>query len=232
MGGRHFMSNVETSSSGAEADGDSRDESRSADVLRRVQDDSRGGSESRGAREEKHGARGESGNADVSRGVPAESQGGRGMREGSHGDGDSRGGSGARGENRDGDRGDSRNAGEKNRGVSGARASVESFAPDIAPSVGAGEVAARIGGSGRRRPLPPKLYRIGEVVAYSGVSRQTIHNYTTMGLLQESRWTEGGHRLYDESVFDRLDRIGDLKSHHKSLREIRDHFDQSDRQDG
>ena len=41
--------------------------------------------------------------------------------------------------------------------------------------------------TGRQRP--PKLYRIGEVVDYSGVSRQTIHNYATMGLIRESRWT-------------------------------------------
>lgn len=37
---------------------------------------------------------------------------------------------------------------------------------------------------GTSREKPPKLYRIGEVVDYSGVSRQTIHNYTTMGLLR------------------------------------------------
>ena len=74
------------------------------------------------------------------------------------------------------------------------------------------------------RPRPPKLYRIGEVVEYSGVSRQTIHNYTTMGLLVESRWTNGGHRLYDESVFERLDQIADLKKQHKSMEHIREHF--------
>ena len=77
---------------------------------------------------------------------------------------------------------------------------------------------------GLRRPRPPKLYRIGEVVEYSGMSRQTIHNYTTMGLLQESRWTPGGHRLYDESVFERLDLIGDLKAQNKSLEAIRQFF--------
>lgn len=81
----------------------------------------------------------------------------------------------------------------------------------------------------RRRRRPPKLYRIGEVVDYSGVSRQTIHNYTTMGLLQESSWTRGGHRLYDDSVFDRLDEIVDLKAENKSLQEIREHFERRDR---
>lgn len=86
-------------------------------------------------------------------------------------------------------------------------------------------VGGRFGsGLGKRRPIPPKLYRIGEVVAYSGVSRQTIHNYTAMGLLRESRWTPGGHRLYDESVFGRLDRIAELKAKNKSLHDIREAF--------
>lgn len=75
---------------------------------------------------------------------------------------------------------------------------------------------------------PPKLYRIGEVVDYSGVSRQTIHNYTTMGLLHETRWTAGGHRLYDETVFERLDKIIEFKSENKSLQDIREYFKQLD----
>ncbi len=75
-----------------------------------------------------------------------------------------------------------------------------------------------------RRPRPPKLYRIGEVVEYSGMSRQTIHNYTTMGLLRESRWTDGGHRLYPESVFERLDQIAEFKAERKSLHDIREYF--------
>ncbi len=80
----------------------------------------------------------------------------------------------------------------------------------------------------RRRPIPPKLYRIGEIVDYAGVSRQTIHNYTTMGLLHESQWTRGGHRLYDESVFDRLDQVIEMKRRNKSMREIREHFSRLD----
>ena len=74
------------------------------------------------------------------------------------------------------------------------------------------------------RLRPPKLYRIGEVVAYSGLSRQTIHNYTTMGLLREAGWTEGGHRLYEESAFQRLDEIADMKARGRSLQDIREHF--------
>ena len=86
------------------------------------------------------------------------------------------------------------------------------------------------GGSGKdfedspSRRIPPKLYRIGEMVAYSGVSRQTIHNYTTMGLISESNWTRGGHRLYDEAAFERLDRIADLRGQRRSMDYIRDYL--------
>jgi len=68
--------------------------------------------------------------------------------------------------------------------------------------------------------VPVKLYRIGELVRYTPFSRQTIHNYTIMGLIRESQWTEGGHRLYDESVFERLSKIIELRQT-KTLSEIR-----------
>ena len=66
---------------------------------------------------------------------------------------------------------------------------------------------------------PRKLYRIGEVIQHTGLSRQTVHNYTTMGLICESEWTPGGHRLYDESVFEQLAVIGQLKRT-RTLRQI------------
>jgi DNA-binding transcriptional MerR regulator len=65
---------------------------------------------------------------------------------------------------------------------------------------------------------PPKLYRIGEIVKYTSFSRQTIHNYTVMGLIHEAEWTDGGHRLYDESVFRTLSEIARLKKKGKTLR--------------
>lgn len=69
--------------------------------------------------------------------------------------------------------------------------------------------------------VPVKFYRIGELVRYTPFSRQTIHNYTIMGLIRESEWTEGGHRLYDESVFHKLSKIIELKKT-KTLSEIRE----------
>jgi len=68
---------------------------------------------------------------------------------------------------------------------------------------------------------PPRLYRIGDLVRSTPFTRQTIHNYTIMGLIQEASWTEGGHRLYDDSAFERLWQIQQLRET-KSLSEIRD----------
>ena len=68
--------------------------------------------------------------------------------------------------------------------------------------------------------IPNKLYSIGELVRYTPFSRQTIHNYTMMGLIREVQWTQGGHRLYDESVFFRLSKIIELKRT-KTLSQIR-----------
>jgi len=84
----------------------------------------------------------------------------------------------------------------------------------------------------RRRRIPRKLYRIGEIVDYSGVSRQTIHNYTIMGLIRECDWTRGGHRLYDEEVFDRLDSIAGFKAQHKTLGFIQEFFARQDAEAG
>jgi len=68
--------------------------------------------------------------------------------------------------------------------------------------------------------IPAKLYRIGELVKHTPFSRQTLHNYTIMGLITEAEWTDGGHRLYSESVFERLSQIQALKET-KTLSEIR-----------
>ena len=74
---------------------------------------------------------------------------------------------------------------------------------------------------GARPVRPPrKLYKIGEVMEFSGLSRQTIHNYTHMKLISESERTPSGHRLYAEDVFEQLRRIDELKKT-KTLKEIR-----------
>lgn len=68
---------------------------------------------------------------------------------------------------------------------------------------------------------PKKLYKIGEVMRYTGLSRQTLHNYTMMGLIGEAERTESGHRLYGEDVFERIDKIKMLQRH-RTLREVKE----------
>jgi len=67
--------------------------------------------------------------------------------------------------------------------------------------------------------IPRKLYKIGEIMRYTGLSRQTIHNYTTLGLITEEERTESGHRLYGEDVFARIERIKEMRRK-CTLREI------------
>ena len=54
---------------------------------------------------------------------------------------------------------------------------------------------------------------------YSGLSRQTVHNYTMLGLLTEEERTDSGHRLYGEDVFERIEHIKELRAQ-KTLKEI------------
>ena len=72
--------------------------------------------------------------------------------------------------------------------------------------------------------MPPKLYKIGEIMRYSKISRQTLHNYTMLGLIQEAERTESGHRLYSEDVFTRVEMINELKKT-MTLRQIKEHLE-------
>jgi DNA-binding transcriptional MerR regulator len=67
---------------------------------------------------------------------------------------------------------------------------------------------------------PVKQFKIGEVMEFTGLSRQTLHNYTMLGLITPARRTKARHRLYDEEVFDTLERIAELKRDH-TLSEIK-----------
>jgi hypothetical protein len=87
------------------------------------------------------------------------------------------------------------------------------------------DITAMLSALGDQAVPPPKLYRIGEVVQYSGFSRQTVHNYTAMGLIRESQWTQTGHRLYDPAVFRYLALIKQLRDRY-SLAQIKRMLDQ------
>ena len=76
-------------------------------------------------------------------------------------------------------------------------------------------------------PAPPKRYKVGEIMRHTGLSRQTIHNYTMLGLISPVERTDSGHRLYGEEVFDRIRRIEMLKRH-RTLNEIREQLEGED----
>ncbi len=78
-----------------------------------------------------------------------------------------------------------------------------------------------------RRRLPEKLYRIGEVIEHTGLSRQTLHFYATIGLISEKSRTRSGYRLFPPSVFAALDRIRRLKKSGHTLRQIREILEKS-----
>ena len=73
-----------------------------------------------------------------------------------------------------------------------------------------------------------KLYKIGEVMQYTNLSRQTLHNYTVAGLIYEARRTISGHRLYDESAFDRLEQIKILQAKNYTLSQIKKILEQQE----
>ena len=74
-----------------------------------------------------------------------------------------------------------------------------------------------------------KLYKMGEVMQYSGLSRQTLHNYTVTGLIDEARRTLSGHRLYGEEVFDRLVHVKMLHEKNYTLTQIKKILEQQNK---
>ena len=52
-----------------------------------------------------------------------------------------------------------------------------------------------------------RLLKIGEVAARSGLGVEALRFYESRGLLQPASRTESGYRMYDDTVFERLDFI-------------------------
>ena len=70
--------------------------------------------------------------------------------------------------------------------------------------------------------------QIGPIAKESGVPIKTIRYYEELGLLQSVGRTEGGYRLFDASVFDRLHFIKRAQSLGLSLAEIKEFLDVHD----
>lgn len=75
------------------------------------------------------------------------------------------------------------------------------------------------------------LHQIGSVAKESGLPIKTIRYYDELGLLKTFGRTEGGYRLFDASVFNRLSFIKRAQSLGLSLAEIKEFLDVHDQGD-
>ena len=73
---------------------------------------------------------------------------------------------------------------------------------------------------GLQMPLPRRLWKVGDLIRATGLTRQTLHTYTLLGLITEEERTPGGQRLFGDEVFARLRRIDALKRRGLRLSEI------------
>ena len=60
-------------------------------------------------------------------------------------------------------------------------------------------------------PTTPRLLRINEVAAETGLTTRAIRYYEEMGLLEPAARSEGDYRLYDASDLERLQFIRSLR---------------------
>lgn len=66
------------------------------------------------------------------------------------------------------------------------------------------------------------LYKTGEFLRQSGISRQTLYTYLTMGLIEEAMRTKTGRHLFDDRALRRVRIIQRLNTTGYPLRDIKD----------
>lgn len=77
--------------------------------------------------------------------------------------------------------------------------------------------------------MDERTFTVEEVAKKLNVTPRTLHYYEEMGLIAPVSRTAGGHRLYDEQVVQKLNRILQIKaSLGISLQEIREIMDGED----
>ena len=64
-------------------------------------------------------------------------------------------------------------------------------------------------------------YRIGELASLAQISPRTIDYYTSIGLIEPVKRSEGNYRLYSNETLIKLERIEQLKKNKLSLEEIK-----------
>jgi len=63
--------------------------------------------------------------------------------------------------------------------------------------------------------------RIGQVASYSGVPVKTIRFYCDQGLIRPATRSDGGYRLFDDSIYAELSLIRSLRAMDVPLSELR-----------
>ena len=69
-----------------------------------------------------------------------------------------------------------------------------------------------------------RLWKAGELARQTGLTRQSLHQYVLLGLLEPVDMTKGGQRLFGADAVDRVKLIRDLVACGYTLRDIRDTF--------
>jgi DNA-binding transcriptional MerR regulator len=83
----------------------------------------------------------------------------------------------------------------------------------------------------RTKPKPEAerrvLLKTSEVLARSGITRQMLYLYTTMGLVDPVETTAAGHKLFGEDVLAKLKIVRDALETGYSLRDVKEVFFES-----
>lgn len=66
--------------------------------------------------------------------------------------------------------------------------------------------------------------QIGAAAKEAGISRQSVQYYLMLGLLEPTKVTAGGHRLFDAEAVERIKLIRKLNKSGYTLRGIRELF--------
>ena len=71
---------------------------------------------------------------------------------------------------------------------------------------------------------PKKLLKAGELARRAGMTRQALHQYVVMGLIEPAALTKGGQRLFSEEALQRVELIQNLCATGYTLQSVREIF--------
>ena len=69
-----------------------------------------------------------------------------------------------------------------------------------------------------------KLYKAGELSRRTGLTRQALHQYVLMGLLEPDDVTKGGQRLFSDKAEDLVKLIRRMCENGYTLKDVKDIF--------